>query len=753
MNTHKLSRRITPLSMLFIFLWATNPSAIGQNIYRTPAQEAEAVISRFTHGDMNVKVHIEPASDNQPGYTFHTQADTLFISATSAVAACHGFYQWAKAKGCGICSWSGNRFVRPADISTPSTSAASPFRHHQYFNVVTYGYTMPYWDTLRWNQELDWMALHGIDQPLMLLAQEAIYRQVFLSLGLTEKEIDAWEVGPAHLPWMRMGNISGNSFDGPLGKDWHQQQLTLAKYVIQRMRQLGMEPICPAFCGFVPSALADHFDVELDTTGWDWVPPSCRNYRIRPDSPLFTEIGCRFIQCWEQHFGKGTYYLSDSFNEMKIPSDTALMALYGRSIYNSIRMANPDAIWTMQGWTLGYQRNEWGNGIFQALTRDIPQDKFYLLDMATDYNCCFWHNSFNWDFYNAFGGQPWAWSVIPNMGGKTVFTGNLDHYANGRMQAFQSANRGRLAGYGMAPEGLENNELIYELLCDGGYLSDTTEIDIEQWLENYILCRFGTNQHTLVQLYKNLYRSAYAHFRDHPQFGWQVRNNIIGHGVTGLDTSFYQNAEQLSQFICQSPEFYYSLDTDARKLFLADYIEVAALYISGKIEYINKQISLYNDAEQKNLALRKLDSLSAIMLGLDSILSLHPLHRLDRWEYDMAYAHAAPEQAHRNAKNARRLVSIWYGNHRADEPVNDYSCRLWSGLIRDYYLPRLQGTWMHRITGSPFDQIAFENAFVSAAPTKPSTTIEHTPNPSRIEHTLLLIHQLMQRSQQAAKPF
>lgn len=715
------------------------------------AGEAKAVIDRFTRGTMNVTVEISQEGSSRPYYTYFSQSDTLHIVASSPVAACHGFYRWAKSRHAGISSWSGSRFSPPSDISTPATTAVSPFLHHQYFNVVTYGYTAPYWDAARWDQELDWMALHGIDQPLMLIAQEAVFREVFRDMGLTEEELDAWEVGPAHLPWMRMGNISGNSFDGPLGKEWHEQQMALARHVVDRMRRLDMDPICPAFSGFVPPALASHYDVELDTTGWDWVPDDCRNYRIRPDAPLFSEIGTRFIQCWERHFGRHTYYLSDSFNEMQIPSDTSLMALYGQAIYNSIRKANPDAIWTMQGWTLGYQRQQWGNGIFQALTRQVPPGKFYLLDMATDYNCCFWKNSYNWDFYNAFGGQPWAWSVIPNMGGKTLLTGVLDHYANGRLQAFLSPNRGHLIGYGMAPEGLENNELLYELLTDGGYLPEDAAIDTDQWLDDYLHSRYGSSQPRLIHLYRQLYRSAYSHFHDHPQFGWQVRNNITGHGATGLDSAFYSHAEQLCRFIWLSPHIICALDSAARDLYLADYIEVAALYVGGMIEVINDRIREYDEQGQKELALQKLDTLSAIMLHLDDLLSHHPLHRLDRWEYEMAYLNAAPSQQKRNVANARRLVSVWYGTHTHDEPVNDYSCRLWSGLIRDYYLPRLQGTWRQQIEGTPFNQIDFENHFVAAAPSAPRASHRAPADIEGLYHFLHSVHSLMERARQAAQ--
>ena len=45
-------------------------------------------------------------------------------------------------------------------------------------------------------------------------------------------------------------------------------------------------------------------------------------------------------------------------------------------------------------------------------------------------------------------------------------------------------------------------------------------------------------------------------------------------------------------------------------------------------------------------------------------------------------------------------------------PVDDYSARIWSGLIRDYYLPRLNA-WFDSIeTGQPFDYPAWERDWV-----------------------------------------
>ncbi len=494
------------------------------------AQDTEAamgVIKRFM-GEKGGKVALTLEISEELGanktYKLDYTQGKLKITANTEVALCKGFYDFVRSQGMGIDSWSGSRFTGKFPSKPVSMSKSSPFRDHYYFNVVTYGYTLPYWDWKRWAEELDWMALHGFDMPLALVAQEAIMARVWKKMGLTDKEINEYFVGPAHLPWMRMGNASG--IDGPLTAKWHQNQIDLQHKVLKRMRELDMKPICPAFAGFVPPAIKRlHPQAQITQTSW---AGAFHNWFLSPKDPLFVKMGTEFIKEWEAEFGKNKYYLADSFNEMKVKLSPQELEFYGKQVYESIKGGNPDAVWTMQGWMFGYQREEWNPTTLSALLKNVPNDKMLLLDLAVDYNKHFWRNGNNWDYFKSFFGKPWVYSVIPNMGGKTGHTGVLEFYANGQLEALNSPNKGKLVGFGMAPEGIENNEVIYELLSDAGW-SDT-RIDLNAWLANYNLCRYGAQSPELQEYWGMMLKSVYGAFTDHPRYNWQLRP---GHARTG----------------------------------------------------------------------------------------------------------------------------------------------------------------------------------------------------------------------------
>ena len=114
------------------------------------------------------------------------------------------------------------------------------------------------------------------------------------------------------------------------------------------MRLLGMHPITPAFAGFVPEGFVKlHPEVRVKHFEWGGFDKSLNAYMLPPDSPYFLQIGKLFIEEWEKEFGKNTYYLSDSFNEMELPvspDDTdgkhRLLSKYGEAIYQSIVAGN-----------------------------------------------------------------------------------------------------------------------------------------------------------------------------------------------------------------------------------------------------------------------------------------------------------------------------------------------------------------------------------------------------------------------------
>ena len=159
-------------------------------------------------------------------------------------------------------------------------------------------------------QHVDWMALNGINMPLATTGQEAVQRQVYLQLGLSEKEIDSYFTGPAFLPWGRMGNIK--SWGGPLRSSWDQRSIALQHSILGQMRSLGMTPVLPGFAGHVPDALLRIYpDVSYQVQSWLDLGFSCNNtctILLDPRDPVFKEVGVRIMDDSRAEFGTDHLY-------------------------------------------------------------------------------------------------------------------------------------------------------------------------------------------------------------------------------------------------------------------------------------------------------------------------------------------------------------------------------------------------------------------------------------------------------------
>jgi len=688
---------------LFVLL-VTPMTSRGADRGSAPEAAARAVLERLIGSRAaEIRLAIIPAAGGNDVFETVASNGVLTVRGSSPVALDRGFYDYLKSAGLGIAAWTGDRVAIPAVWpDAPARRVVCPYEHRYYLNVVTYGYTMPYWTWERWERELDWMALHGINMPLALVGTEAIGERVWQQAGLTPAEIASFYTGPAHLPWQRMGNVTG--LDGPLPAGWNADQVVLQHRILARMRELGMTPIVPAFGGFVPPALKRlHPEIELHELDWAGFPKKNHAWLLAPDSPLFAEIGRTYVQEWEKEFGPARYFLADSFNEMQLPKTgkpvTELLADYGGAIYRSIAAGDPQAVWAVQGWMFGYQRDIWNRDTVKALGSRVPDDRMLILDLANDYNGIFWNNGANWEQFDGYFGKPWVYSVIPNMGGKTAYTGVLDFYATDPAHTLASAGRGRETGFGFAPEGIENNEVIYELLSDVAWQSGPVKLD--DWVRKYCTDRYGACPPAVQTGWDLLRQSCYGTFTDHPRFGWQTGgfNGSVNH-----DPKFFSGVESL---LAADGEL------GGSPLYRADAIEMASIYLGLKADEWFRAAKQADDAgdapERDAAAAHGLE----LLTGMDRLLESHPIDRLERWlAFARAHGTTAAEKDYYE-ENARRLVTVW------GPPINDYSARIWSGLIRDFYRERMARYFAGLKSGQPFARKAWEEQWVRSSGVSP----------------------------------
>ena len=435
---------------------------------------ARGVLTRlFGPKARNIALTLE-ASAARPWYEAESRGGRLTVRGDSPIALTRGAYAALRQAGAAHVSWDGDRVALPDRFTEIATGRVeSPFAHRAYLNTCTFGYTTPWWTWSRWQREIDWMAVHGVDMPLAMEGQEYVWRALWREAGLTEAELADYFSGPAFTPWQRMGNLEG--YRAPLPAAWIDKKRDPQRRILERMRELRMSPILPAFGGYVPRAFAAK-------------NPTAKIYRMRsgagfhetywldPGDPLFAKLAARFLALYSETYGPGTYYLADSFNEMtppiaqdgsdaggafndaaskadaaRIAIDPALkarrLAAYGKAIHEAFARTRPDAVWVMQGWLFGADQAFWTPDAIAAYLSLIPDDKLMVLDIGNDRYPDIWRRA------RAFGGKRWIYGYVHNYGASNPVYGDLGYYRQDLAALTASQDTKGLAGFGMFPEG------------------------------------------------------------------------------------------------------------------------------------------------------------------------------------------------------------------------------------------------------------------------------------------------------------
>ncbi len=683
----------------------------------SPVEAAHGVLERQL-GRRVKDLHISllpKGAHGQDEYELEASAGVVKIAGTSSVAICRAAYSYLREQcGCMI-TWGGQSLNLPNSFpSLAQTKVRCPYQHIQYFNPCTYGYTMAFWDWERWERELDWMALHGITMPLAMSGQEWVWQEVWRSFGLSQPEIDAFFTGPGHLPWHWMGNI--NEFAGPLPQHWIEEHRVLQRRILDRMRNLGMTPVAPAFAGFVPKGFL-RVKPEAETFTLLWlphefatIPRSTRTFILHPSQEdLYREIGKRFIETYKAEYGEVSYFLADTFNELAVPvsEDHRYEDLerFGRTVYESIQAGDPNATWVMQGWLFVFDPF-WDPQSVEALLRGVPNERMLILDYSNDLTPGLRdkYAPSPWRRDHAFYGKQWANGMAHTFGGNNNVKGNLPLMASEPAAVLASPDKGNLVAWSMCPEGIETNEVVYELMTDASWSS--APIDLATWIPAYCKSRYGSFPPAMEQAWQLLIKSAYGNHVWQTKQAYQAEPSLSPAGKSVDAGPVFTKGVALF-LSCYA-------ECSNSKLYRNDVIEFVAQAAGG---WVDEQLALATECiRSKEYTTAKLHANAAIgmMHRIDALMNLRPDRRLETWVNTARARAATPSESAFYDENSRLLITTW-----GWPELSDYASRVWSGLIRDYYAARWAAWFEAQWTGAPFSLDIWQQSWLSR-PYRPS---------------------------------
>ena len=532
------------------------------------------------------------------------------------------------------------------------------------FNYCTFSYSMAFWDWKRWEQEIDWMALHGINLPLAMVGTDVVWKNVLEELGYTREEINAFIAGPGFQAWWLMNNLEG--WGGPNPDSWYERQEELQKRILKRMREYGIEPVLPGYSGMVPHNAKDRLGLNVADPGrWNGYP---RPAFLQPTDPQFERIAALYYQEMTRLYGKASYYSMDPFHEGGNTSGVDLEAA-GKAIWKAMKQANPRP----------------------QMIRNLPAGDMVVLDLFSESRPQWGDPASSWYRKEGFGQHDWLFCMLLNYGGNVGLHGKMAHLIEEFYKAKDSSFGKTLKGVGMTMEGIENNPVMYELLCELPWREQRFSKD--EWLEGYLKARYGKSDSQVSQAWMLLSNTIYNCPAASTQQGTHesilcARPSWKAYQVSSWSemSDYYDPADVIRAA---------GMMVDAAERFRGnnnfeyDLVDIVRQAVAEKGRLMYRVLVDAYKAGDRELFKLSSDRFLRLILMQDRLLATRPEFKVGRWLESARNLGSTEEEKDWYEWNARVQITTWGNRVAADDGgLHDYAHREWNGLLRDFYYLR-----------------------------------------------------------------
>ncbi len=589
----------------------------------------------------------------------------------------------------------------------PKERHHTPFPYRYYLNFCTHSYTMAFWDFARWEQEIDLMALRGINMPLILQGMPSVWRKTLAHYGYTDRDLGEFLVAPTYYAWFFMNNMTGYGAKN-LPAHWYDAEAELGRKIVKRLKAYGMKAVVPGYVGMIPKDFllkakknVDKWQEEDIISGGKWC-----NF----DRPAFVknterlqEFAKVYYKSIQEVYGEDLatpFYAIDPFHEGAKPkalsSEQAKRSI--EAMWQSLQAHKPKAIWVAQSWQANPKN--W-------LTKTVPQGRLLILNLHGDSHAQSklsndYKSEKDWSVDAQGRPHQWLWGMTNNFGSNVGLFGRMKRVIATFQQAKAEQELNHLQGISALPEGIEHNDVLYDMLYALPWLNEKGEaLTLSSFLDDYIQMRYGIHSEedpqtfaSLREVWQTLAEGIYNCPTNYQQgttesVFMQRPSNRLQTVSSWAYSSWYWSIPKLRKairlFASLAPKLKHNRNyrydlVDFTRQALADY---------GKevLEARHQARSTGKTREQKRLE----NLFLKLILIQDKLLGTEASFRLGSWLSQARAWGQSKQEKDELERYARRLITTWGDKEQCNQGgLRDYSNREWQGLLSAYYYPRWQ---------------------------------------------------------------
>ncbi len=607
------------------------------------------------------KLEITPKKEEKSYYEISRSEDKILLRGDCKISLAMGYYEYLK-KYCRVnYAHCGNTELKVTEAPLPAETTLHIIEQEKrvYLNYCTLSYSMRSWGWDKWEKELDFMAMNGINMPLTVIGNEAVVFYTLLDFGLSEAEALAFISGPSYYAWQMMTNI--DSFMPVPHIDYIENRLELGRKIIEREIELGMTPIQQGFAGHVPKKLLEIHNIKKyqQLPSWCGFPGV---FSVDPLDEFFSRFGKALLEKQKELFGAYGFYASDPFHENEPPVDgEKYLHNVGETVSRMFTEFDENSTWVMQGWSLR-----------EEIVKAVDKNRLLILDL--DSSKC--------EKHEGFSGYSFISGTLHNFGDRNSLHGSVKLLSENQY-ALKKEKYPSAVGTGLFMEGFFQNPLYYDLAFY--MLTQKGEINLDEWLDDYAERRYGSTEECLKKAVRILKKSCYGE----KCIGRETSSIIAARPSTTLHHTAPNDHVELryeNEDLLKALKELLKAEKAEKDGYYFDLADILRQYLSNKAKEVYFEIMAAFKEKDREKFSEKTVEFKSILLSVDRLLSTRKELCLDTHLAEAEENACCEEDEEIFALNELTLITIW--GPFVNNELFDYAWKEWAGLIKGYYLPR-----------------------------------------------------------------
>ena len=398
-------------------------------------------------------------------YEIYTREKSIVIAGSNNIAKAMGYYRYLK-EYCNVLITSGEydiSYIKTAPLPDKEIVYSVPQKLRLAFTYERYAAEVDGWGFDRWAKELDFLAMHGVNTPLILTGADGVLYKMLMDFRFKKETALEFIAGSHYFYHQLKGNLFG--FLPIYSVDYFDKKIEVGRKATERAKELGMSPIHQGFMAAVPFSFRRNYTKTdlIKRKVWNQFPPEMT---IEPTDSVHIDVFQKaYLQKQTELLGEVHNYLFDPLVDVDFKGYNSFIEKSISMYINLIKSVDSEAVWFVH------------SNAFHSYPERI-KDMVIIDETGEDAIAS-----------DGFNGNDFVVGYKGNLNGRTVICGNMQALSeNPYLKAKERFNNAVGTGLFFDCDGC--NPLFYNLAAE--MLTSDSPVDLKEFFTTYSKCRYGT---------------------------------------------------------------------------------------------------------------------------------------------------------------------------------------------------------------------------------------------------------------------